>query len=348
MESDLKLESVPNNFKNLLKFSLKLLCFNLFEKIPIPNKKYIFFYLCIFFKDSTETQFFTPAFNNLLDKIGKNAHQNQQLPVGSSPSGTGSPNGSSNSIFTSHQPLSNEMISSFTLHVRIHLATYLSYILTQKSQNFKALNLNIPASIVETFARLIIFDPDNFMKYFTQNVWSVLINTNPNNLPQLHQHAQLGNLAQTTFLYQQLNLLIELICFRLKHLSFTHRTTFLILLNNLFTSPMSQNQNQSQQGQQQPQVAGQMSQQIPHQQQQSQRSDQINFIKHPIIYVNVQCAMLKLLSSFSGSDYIELLNSVYGNSKHAPKFFINSDSEELNKAIVMVIAKAVHLTGRNF
>ena len=59
--------------------------------------------------------------------------------------------------------------------------------------------------------------------------------------------------------------------------------------------------------------------------------------------------MLKLLSSFSGSDYIELLNSIYipqssSTSKNAPKNFINPDSEEINKAIVLVIAKAIHLT----
>jgi len=54
--------------------------------------------------------------------------------------------------------------------------------------------------------------------------------------------------------------------------------------------------------------------------------------------------MLKLLSSFSGSDFYELLNSIYSNSKHGPKYFINPESEEINKAIVIVIARAIHLT----
>lgn len=40
-------------------------------------------------------------------------------------------------------------------------------ILTHKNQTIKNLNLNISASLVETFARLIIFDPDNFVKYFS-------------------------------------------------------------------------------------------------------------------------------------------------------------------------------------
>jgi hypothetical protein len=63
------------------------------------------------------------AFYNMLDKIGKNANlqqQQQQLNMANSPSNTGSPNSQgSNGIFTSHQPLSMEMIASFTLHVRI-------------------------------------------------------------------------------------------------------------------------------------------------------------------------------------------------------------------------------------
>ena len=58
--------------------------------------------------------------------------------------------------------------------------------------------------------------------------------------------------------------------------------------------------------------------------------------------------MLKLLSSFSGSDFYELLNSIYASSKHSPKLFINSDSEEINKAIVMVVARAVNLTCKHF
>ncbi len=74
----------------------------------------------------------------------------------------------SNTIFTSHQPLSIEMICSFTLHVRMHLASFLSNLLTQKA-NLRVMITNIPASIIETFTRLVIFDPDNFIKYFTRN-----------------------------------------------------------------------------------------------------------------------------------------------------------------------------------
>jgi len=62
---------------------------------------------------STETTMFSPPFNNLLEKIGKNASQQQQS------SNSSSPMSMANLVFTSHQPLSFEMISSFTLHVRI-------------------------------------------------------------------------------------------------------------------------------------------------------------------------------------------------------------------------------------
>lgn len=94
------------------------------------------------------------------------------------------------------------------------------------------------------------------------------------------------------------------------------------------------------QGQQQ----GQLSQQ-QQQQQQGQRLDQTSFMKHQIIYANTHCAILKLLSSFSGSDYFELLNSIYTPpNKHGPKYFINPESEEINKAIVIIIARTVHLT----
>ena len=79
----------------------------------------------------------------------------------------------SNTIFTNHQPLSIEMICSFTLHVRMHLASYLSNLLTQKA-NAKIMITNIPASIIETFTRLVIFDPDNFIKYFTRNLFSII------------------------------------------------------------------------------------------------------------------------------------------------------------------------------
>jgi len=277
---------------------------------------------------STDTTLFTVAFNSLLERIGKNslAGVNQQQLI-TNQIGVGSPNSNSNlnSIFTNHQPLSFEMITSFTLHVRIHIAQYLTVLLTQKNQIIKTLNLNIPASIVETFARLLIFDPDNFIKILTQNVWQVLITTNFNSLPMpaLTNNQPISNTIQTTFLYQQVNLIIELICFRLKHLSFTHRATFLFLLNSLFNSN------------------SQLSSSNPNQ---TSRPDQMNFIRHPQIYINVQSTMLKLLSSFSGSDFYELLNSIYASSKHAPKYFINPDSEEINKAIVILIARAIHLT----
>lgn len=103
-------------------------------------------------------------------------------------------------------------------------------------------------------------------------------------------------------------------------------------------------QQQAQQQQQQQAQQGQQGQgQLPGQAPQP-KSDQINFLKHPIVYVNSHCAILKLLSSFSGSDYYELLNSIYTPNKHALKYFINSDSDEINKAIVIVIARAVNLT----
>jgi hypothetical protein len=145
--------------------------------------------------------------------------------------------------------------------------------------------------------------------------------------------ANLGAATQLTFLHQQLNLLIELICFRLKHLTFTHRTTFLTMLNNLFNfkQQQQQQQQQNQQGQQQPQQ-GQL------------RTDQINFVKHPIVFVNAQCAMLKLLTSFNGPDFYEFLNSIHVTTKHSPVFFINQDSEEISKAVVLLIARAVQLT----
>lgn len=214
---------------------------------------------------STETTYFSPPLNYLLEKIGRTAMQ-QQATINNPSTNSTSPNGSNNSIFTNHQPLSFEMIGSFTLHVRIHATNYLTCILIQKPQICKILTLNIPAAIIETFARLLIFDPDNFIKYFTPNLWGVLILCMPNNLPpvssfqlqqQQQQSPQNPNIIQTTFLHQQLNLLIELIAFRLKHLSFTHRTTFLVLLNNLF---------------------------IPQQQQTQQQQPPINYIKHPQIY----------------------------------------------------------------
>lgn len=64
---------------------------------------------------STETTFFSPPFTNLLEKIGKNASQQQQQGGINSTS----PNNLANSVFANYQPLSFEMIGSFTLHVRI-------------------------------------------------------------------------------------------------------------------------------------------------------------------------------------------------------------------------------------
>jgi len=67
--------------------------------------------------NSSETTFFSPPFNSLLEKIGKNGllTANNSLP---SATGIGSPNSASNSIFTNHQPLSFEMIVSFSLQAR--------------------------------------------------------------------------------------------------------------------------------------------------------------------------------------------------------------------------------------
>jgi hypothetical protein len=69
-------------------------------------------------KDSTDTSTFTIVFNTLLDKIGKSAIGNQPQSLNNT-AGIGSPSNASNTIFTAHQPLSFEMIASFTLHVRI-------------------------------------------------------------------------------------------------------------------------------------------------------------------------------------------------------------------------------------
>jgi hypothetical protein len=192
----------------------------------------------------------------------------------------------SNTIFTNHQPLSIEMICSFTLHVRMHLASFLSNLLTQKA-NLKLMITNIPASIIETFTRLVIFDPDNFIKYFTRNIFSFLnilvfysiffikenvwqpLTTLPLSqfaTPAIQSQSIQPAVIQTTFLNQQINLLIEIICFRLKRLSFTHRTHFLLLLNSLFTSNQG-NQTLN-----------------PNQQQSNQPT---NFIKHPQIYIKL-------------------------------------------------------------
>lgn len=47
------------------------------------------------------------------------------------------------------------------------LTGYLTNILIQRTPQ-KPLNMNIPVSIVETLARLVIYDPDNFVKYLNR------------------------------------------------------------------------------------------------------------------------------------------------------------------------------------
>ena len=54
--------------------------------------------------------------------------------------------------------------------------------------------------------------------------------------------------------------------------------------------------------------------------------------------------MLKLLTSFTGSDHYELLNSILTSTKHGPRYFIHPESEEINKAIIIIIARAILLT----
>lgn len=187
-------------------------------------------------------------------------------------------------------------------------------------------------------------------------MWQVITTSIPQN-PSGHMNP---NQLSLVFISQQLNLLIELICFRLKNLTFTHRTSFLLLLNNLFASSSSSSSSSSGgssgQGAGQPgQQSGQQGQQGSGQQQQQQASGQrgtggsgggTDFMKHNFIYVNTHCAILKLLSSFCGSDYYELLNSIVSAppNKHGPKYFLNTESEEINKAIVVLIARAVNLT----
>ena len=100
-----------------------------------------------------------------------------------------------------------------------------------------------------------------------ENLWQVL---NPPNI-QL-QSTTLSVQTQSVFVHQQLNLAIELIAYRFKHLSFTHRSTMLFHLNCLFTG---------QPGQQMQAQANNPNQQ----QQQQTRPDQISYIKHPQIYI---------------------------------------------------------------
>lgn len=181
-----------------------------------------------------------------------------------------------------------------------------------------------------------------------ENWWNIIANSTPANLPlpiaALQQHMQLqqqqmqippnlGLNQQIAFLNQQLNALIELVAYRIKHLSFSHRTSLFGLLNGLFNFQSKSQQQQQAQSQGQP---GQPAQP----QQQSQRTDTVNFIKHPIIYMNVHCAMLKIFNSFYGTDFYELISSL--NSKAMG--FINTESEELNKAFVILVARAFQFT----
>ena len=50
----------------------------------------------------------------------------------------------------------------------LSLANYLTHTLIQKAPQKANINLNIPISMVETWTRLIIFDPDNFIKYLNR------------------------------------------------------------------------------------------------------------------------------------------------------------------------------------
>lgn len=77
---------------------------------------------------STDSNFFNQLLYNMLDRIGKNAGQiqGQQHQMANSPSNSASPGSQGgNTIFTGHQPLSMELIASFTLHVRMQLVTNL-------------------------------------------------------------------------------------------------------------------------------------------------------------------------------------------------------------------------------
>jgi hypothetical protein len=70
----------------------------------------------------SDSLYFSQPFNHLIEKIGKPSSQ-QSLKT--------------NSIFTTHEPLSNAIIASLALNVRTHTASYLSYMLTQRAQTFK-------------------------------------------------------------------------------------------------------------------------------------------------------------------------------------------------------------------
>jgi mediator of RNA polymerase II transcription subunit 23 len=252
---------------------------------------------------SIDTYSFSPLLSILLEKIGKSALSSQQQQQLSSAS----------TSTNQYHPLANEMIASFSMHVKIHLTNYILYLLSQKST--RMLTYHIPAAIPETYARLISMDTENFLKNFTTQLWSNLINAHTSQQqpqqPTAAVNPSSSQMSYSAFLHQQMNLIIEIVAFRLKHLNCTHRSQFLFLLNNLYAPAKPEN---------------------------------AAYIKHPQIYVNVQCATLKLLSTFTGSDFFELLNAIYSGSKHGPKYYVNPESEEINKAIVYLIARAIQIT----
>lgn len=51
--------------------------------------------------------------------------------------------------------------------------------------------------------------------------------------------------------------------------------------------------------------------------------------------------------SFTGSDHYELLHSIVTSNKHGPKYFINPDSEEINKVLIIAIARSIALISTN-
>lgn len=65
--------------------------------------------------------FFSSILYMMLERIGKSSNQmSQQQQQHSDSNASDSPNSQAmNTIFTGHQPLSMELISSFTLHVRM-------------------------------------------------------------------------------------------------------------------------------------------------------------------------------------------------------------------------------------
>lgn len=114
-------------------------------------------------------------FQVILEQIGKSFLQKQQLSQNqmSIPPG-GSPNAITSSLYTNHQPLSIEFISSLTRISRSQLVNYLLTVIIQRvpssRSESKVLSFNIPSSIVETFARLVIVDSENFMKHLTRKL----------------------------------------------------------------------------------------------------------------------------------------------------------------------------------